>query len=275
MNPTRPRPLPSRPARLVSDPPVAPSVPPRPRSRTRGLWITLAVLTLALAGASTFGHFTRKRLLEREASLASVSAELEGLRARAKAAEDEKAAALAKAKTLEESAKAQGDKLSALESELQGLKQTAQYQFDQATQAAVADTDEGDKDAIAKMEELIQRWPLDPLVTEARKRIEDYQKRGKKRADALAQAQDEVRQQIKRCEAATAGIKASQDKSMVFDDQGELDVSVALAGTRKQEALKKAAGKAKAEAKRLLEEKGVPDPDGALAKAAEICDVGE
>jgi hypothetical protein len=270
MNPSRPRPLPPRNATVISS---VPPPPEAPRKRTKGLWITLGLLTLALGGASTFGYFTRAKLLTREASLSSTSAELTDTKTKLGATEQQLASSTEKQRAAEESAKTQAERVKTLEAELSSLKQTAQYTFDQGTRAAVDETDEGDRAAIAKMEEVIDRWPTDPLAEEARKRIEDYQKRTKKRADALLKEQEEVRQQIKRCEAATAGIKASQDKSMVFDEQGELDVTAALAGTRKQEALKKAAAKAKARAKELLQT--VADPDGALGKAAEICDVGE
>jgi hypothetical protein len=149
------------------------------------------------------------------------------------------------------------------------LSETAQHWLSLATDAAVANDDAGDAKAIALLDEVPKRWPLDPLVPAARERKAELERRVTARAEALRTAQAEVRRLIGACTAEVREAKRARDAALVFNAWNDVDLNAAFAGERQAKVHDERAASAQTKAREQLAR--VPDPEGALAREVANC----
>jgi len=179
---------------------------------------------------------------------------------------DEAKSALAKAE-------AQIEKLQA---ENLQLKQTPRFFFDQAVSeektADTANTSNADRAAISKFQDVVTRFPDDPLAQAATENIAKLNKRISQRDLAIQKAQGEVLRLVKTCHDATATVQRISDNDMLMADRFNrlaINTNALLESSRYE----KAAERAKEKAQALLQ--GVPDPNGALSQKVDSCDSRE
>jgi prophage DNA circulation protein len=174
-------------------------------------------------------------------------------------------------------AKAQ-EQLAQLEAENQQLKQTAHFYFDQGTdelsKATSANTNDADRTAITKFQEVVNRFPDDPLAAIATDKIKSVEKRISERHLELEKAQAEVVRLVKTCHESTVAVQRINGRNDVLVanrwDQLAISASALLAHEREAKPYEEAAQKAKERAGALLE--NVPDPDKTLAQKVDGCD---
>jgi hypothetical protein len=177
-------------------------------------------------------------------------------------------------------AKAQ-EQVTQLQAENQQLKQTAHFYFDEAVKqvntADTVNTDKADRVAIAKFQEVVSRFPDDPLAEAAAGRIKNIEKRVSDRDLAIAREQAEVLQLVKICHESMAAVRSinSRDDVLIANrfDQLAISASALLAHERETKPYEEAARKAKEKAQALLQR--VPDPDGTLGQKVDGCDSTE
>jgi len=161
-----------------------------------------------------------------------------------------------------------------LQAENQQLKLTPRYYFDLAATAQgaadAANTDEADKAAITAFQEVIRRFPEDPLGVLAADKVKELEKRIAGRVVALRRAQAEVLRLIGVCRQEAKIAEEISREHLVFTRGNDIDLNLAMAGTRRADPHRRAANKAKERAEELLSE--VPDPGGQLADKVRGCD---
>jgi hypothetical protein len=165
--------------------------------------------------------------------------------------------------------------LAAAQGENAKLTATPRFYYDDAVDkertSDAADTDEADQAAVAAYDEVIRRFPTDPLSAEAGKRRTAVAARLQRRAAARRRAQAEVVQQIAVCKQNHAAAQASVEGSVRFTWNNEIDMNAMMARGRDRQPYDEAASAAKARAEELLKG-GVSDPDGDLANNVSGCD---
>jgi len=109
-----------------------------------------------------------------------------------------------------------------LEAENSILKLPPRYYFDQAVAATkdaeTTNTDDADADAtaIAKFDEVVQRFASDPLAKEAARKIADLRKRIADRSASLRRAQAAVARLIETCRQAALAARQTELDSVRF-----------------------------------------------------------
>jgi hypothetical protein len=165
--------------------------------------------------------------------------------------------------------------LAAVVSENAKLKQTPQVYLDAAADkgraADTADTDEADQAAVAAYDDIVRRYPSDPLAAEARLHRNALVGRVERRAAARRRAQAEVVRQIDICTRNHATASSMSEDSLQYNYNNRIDMNAVMDGMRASKPYNQAATTAKARAEELLKG-GVPDPDGELAKRVSGCD---
>ena len=160
-----------------------------------------------------------------------------------------------------------------LQEENQQLKETPRFFFDQAVtemkNAESTNTDEADRAAAARFQEIASRFPDDPLTQAATENIGKLNKWINERDLSIQKAQAGVLRLIKTChDAAATGRHIMDNNGLTTDAFNRLAVnsSALLESSRYQ----RAAGRAKEKAQALSQ--GVPDPDGTLSQKVDSCD---
>jgi len=164
--------------------------------------------------------------------------------------------------------------LAAVQEENTKLKQTPRYYYDLAlAEMAASETDDGDIKAIAAFQHIIDRFPGDPLIAEAQKKIKELQGRIDGRAKALAKAQSEVRRLISICQSNSRTAAGIHHRGLRFNAYNQMDMNLALDSAERAAVYEKRSTEAKEKAEELL--KTVPDPDGSLMEKLRRCDLEE
>ena len=162
----------------------------------------------------------------------------------------------------------------ALVKENESLKQTAQFFFDAAVKKSQgADTPEKMQAAITAFEVVTSRFPGDPLAEVAGERIGVLQEGIEANNKRLAGAQKELRKLIAACRSYSKKARAMDGGGMRFVGPNQtMDLNLAMAHSRRQDAVSRKATVAKEKAEKLLKSDPDPDPDGSLAKEVDECD---
>jgi len=167
-------------------------------------------------------------------------------------------------------AQAQIEKLQAENLQLQA---TPRFFFDQAVSeektADTAHTSDADRVAISKFQEVVTRFPDDPLAQAATENIAKLNKRISERDLAIQKAQGEVLRLVKTCHDATATVQRISDNNMLMADRFNrlaINANALLESSRYE----RTAERAKEKAQALLQ--GVPDPNEALSQKVDSCD---
>lgn len=238
------------------------------------LWAVIGGLVVLVIGLIAFSIWLSKAQETEEAlkvvtearekvasELARVQKELEGA----------KSNAVTVAKENEEALAVVNATIATLQAENLQLKRTPQFYFDQAVAAmASSDTDDGDTEAMAAFQQVIDRFPQNLMALEAQKKIADLNSRIAGRARALAKAQAEVRRLIQVCRSNARSAAATRREGLRFNAFNQVDMNVAMDASRRADPLEKRATKAKEGAGNLLN--AALDPDGQLKRQIETCD---
>jgi len=165
-------------------------------------------------------------------------------------------------------------RLAEVEAENTKLKQTPRYYFDQAVARMKASKDDaGDNEAVTAFQNVVDRFPDDPLGTAAENKIGDLKTRIGERGRKRRQAQARVRKLIKICRRNFRKSNEVSQGGMRFTHGGAggLDMNRLMAADRKAQPYRKKVEAAVREAEKLLAG-GVPDPGGKLAAELRRCD---
>jgi hypothetical protein len=231
--------------------------------------MTFVIMTLPdIVVKFTVGRSVMKRmmlapLLFTVGLLIACSHRTEDMLAAAIKQQDEAKSALAKAEA----------QVKQLQEENQQLKETPRFFFDQAVSemknAESANTDKADRAAVTRFQEVVSRFPEDPLAQAATENISKLNKRISERDLAIQKAQVGVLRLVKTCHDATATVQRISDNDMLTADRFNrlaINTSALLESSRYE----RAAERAKEKAQALLQ--GVPDPDKTLAQQVDSCD---
>jgi hypothetical protein len=165
-----------------------------------------------------------------------------------------------------------------LQMENQQLKQTAHFYFDQAVSemsaADNANTNAADHLVISKFQEVVNRFPGDPLAGAAAGRIKNLEQQIFNRDLVLGEAQAEVVRLVKIChDSSEAIVRINKRDDLLMADQFNhiaINASALLAEQKEKEPYEDVVQKAKKKAQSLLQ--NVPDPDGTLGQEVDACD---
>ena len=241
--------------------------PPHPRTvdgalREHGASIVIVTLAIGLVASVVVGD---RRTAERDGIIHALRAKLSTTEADLDAVTRERNQARAELQT-QIAAIAERDEL------IRVLSLTAQHWLARAAEVSTLNTDEADTVAIAILDEVPARWPTDPLVPAARDRKAELQRRIKGRADALRNAQAEVRRLIAVCKENHETANRIEGEYLVFNPwNNEVDLNAMIAGNRAARPQIDRMNAAYERALELLRTGTTPDPGNELHAAVERC----
>lgn len=158
------------------------------------------------------------------------------------------------------------------------LRQMPRYYFDQAVDAQLAaersDSNDADAAAVAKFEDVLTRFPNDPLAKAARERTKALEARISARNLAIKRKQEEVVKLIQECKSSAASLWriSGNSNDLLMNGYNGPTINVDLMVRRADQArpYTQTIEKAKSRAKGLLRD--LPDPDYSLSRQVENCD---